>query len=64
MQFHLQGFRPGDSHLTEACPSDAAHTDAVPVQVDVPIVGCSPAGLPLDAHQALAAFFGGFMLPN
>ena len=56
MQFHLNGFRPGDPHISEA---DARHqadgaTDRLPAQVDVLIVGCGPAGLTLAAQ--LAAF--------
>lgn len=54
MQFHLEGFRPGDPHLHEAAAGVAPHTDAVPAQVDVLIVGCGPAGLTLAAQ--LAAF--------
>jgi 3-hydroxybenzoate 4-monooxygenase len=54
MQFHLNGFRPGDPHLQDATPGAAAHTDAVPALVDVLIVGCGPAGLTLAAQ--LAAF--------
>ena len=54
MQFHLDGFRPGDPHLCEAAASATPHTDAVPPQVDVLIVGCGPAGLTLAAQ--LAAF--------
>ena len=54
MQFHLQGFRPGDPHLSDASALAAAHTDALPAQVDVLIVGCGPAGLTLAAQ--LAAF--------
>ena len=54
MQFHLDGFKPGDPHLAEAAASATPHTDAVPTQVDVLIVGCGPAGLTLAAQ--LAAF--------
>ena len=54
MQFHLNGFRPGDPHVAEASAQAAPHTDAVPAQVDVLIVGCGPAGLTLAAQ--LAAF--------
>ena len=54
MQFHLNGFRPGDPHVAEASPLAHAATDAVPSQVDVLIVGCGPAGLTLAAQ--LAAF--------
>jgi 3-hydroxybenzoate 4-monooxygenase len=54
MQFHLNGFRPGDPHVEVAAEHVAAGTDAVPAQVDVLIVGCGPAGLTLAAQ--LAAF--------
>jgi 2-polyprenyl-6-methoxyphenol hydroxylase-like FAD-dependent oxidoreductase len=54
MQFHLDGFTPGDPHLAQASPDAAAHADAVPAQVDVLIVGSGPAGLTLAAQ--LAAF--------
>lgn len=56
MQFHLNGFRPGDPEIPE--PSE--HTipyksaDAVAAEVDVLIVGCGPAGLTLAAQ--LSAF--------
>ncbi len=56
MQFHLDGFRPGDPRIHDAAPNAAAHHDAVPTQVDVLIVGCGPAGLTLAAQ--LAAFPG------
>jgi phenol 2-monooxygenase len=56
MQFHLNGFRPGDPHISEA---DVRHqtvgtTHELPAQVDVLVVGCGPAGLTLAAQ--LAAF--------
>jgi 3-hydroxybenzoate 4-monooxygenase len=54
MQFHLDGFRPGDPHFTQASPLATEHGDATPAQVDVLIVGCGPAGLTLAAQ--LAAF--------
>ncbi|MDE2604550.1 MAG: FAD-binding monooxygenase [Burkholderiales bacterium] len=54
MQFHLDGFQPGDPHISQASPLALPHTDAVPEQVDVLIVGCGPAGLTLAAQ--LAAF--------
>ena len=54
MQFHLNGFRPGDPHLADASPEATPHGDAVPAEVDVLIVGCGPAGLTLAAQ--LAAF--------
>ena len=55
MQFHLDGFRPGDPDLAPA-------VDGVPVagvmpdEVDVLIVGCGPAGLTLAGQ--LSAFPG------
>lgn len=56
MQFHLNGFRPGNPEIHD--PSDAckasANPDALPDQADVLIVGCGPAGLTLAAQ--LAAF--------
>src|SRR5215469_2704603 len=56
MQFHLNGFRPGDPHVYEA---DVRHqaarsADGLPTQIDVLIVGCGPTGLTLAAQ--LAAF--------
>ncbi|HEY4665395.1 MAG TPA: FAD-dependent monooxygenase, partial [Comamonas sp.] len=48
MQFHLQGFRPGDPHVQDA----SAYAHAVPSHVDVLIVGCGPAGLTLAAQLA------------
>ena len=56
MQFHLNGFKPGNPEISEA--GRAAHasqpSDALPEEVDVLIVGCGPAGLTLAAQ--LAAF--------
>lgn len=54
MQFHLNGFKPGDPHVSEASALAARHTDTAPAQADVLIVGCGPAGLTLAAQ--LAAF--------
>src|SRR6516162_5655586 len=56
MQFHLNGFRPGDPQISQA---DVRHQaddtmEALPTQVDVLIVGCGPTGLTLAAQ--LAAF--------
>ena len=51
MQFHLDGFRPGDP---EVAPAAVGVQGALPDEVDVLIVGCGPAGLVLAAQ--LAAF--------
>ena len=50
MQFHLNGFRPGDPAIHDA--ADRAHEP--PDRADVLIVGCGPTGLTLAAQ--LAAF--------
>jgi 2-polyprenyl-6-methoxyphenol hydroxylase-like FAD-dependent oxidoreductase len=55
MQFHLNGFRPGNPDVAE--PSDRARLSSngsLPAEVDVLIVGCGPAGLTLATQ--LAAF--------
>ena len=54
MQFHLNGFRPGDPHIAEPCSAALSPHDAAPSEVDVLIVGCGPAGLTLAAQ--LSAF--------
>jgi phenol 2-monooxygenase len=56
MQFHLNGYRPGDPAIAEAAASRGLSADTMPDQVDVLIVGCGPAGLILAAQ--LAAFPG------
>jgi len=50
MQYHLNGFRPGDPAIEPAYD----HATVAPDRVDVLIVGCGPAGLTLAAQ--LAAF--------
>jgi phenol 2-monooxygenase len=55
MQFHLNGFKPGNPEIAEPA-SPSPHSDALPGEVDVLIVGCGPAGLTLAAQ--LAAFPG------
>lgn len=56
MQFHLNGFEPGDPDISdpEERRGTAAAPRALPREVDVLIVGCGPAGLTLAAQ--LAAF--------
>lgn len=53
MQFHLDGFRPGDPAVSDPRPSDSEN-GSLPSEVDVLIVGCGPAGLTLAAQ--LSAF--------
>jgi phenol 2-monooxygenase len=56
MQFHLNGFEPGDPEIvdrSERYPGLSAQ-GSVPDEVDVLIVGCGPAGLTLAAQ--LSAF--------
>jgi phenol 2-monooxygenase len=56
MQFHLNGFEPGDPEIfdpAERYPAAGAQ-GSVPKEVDVLIVGCGPAGLTLAAQ--LSAF--------
>ncbi len=56
MQFHLNGFEPGDPEIfdpSERYPASGAQ-GSVPAEVDVLIVGCGPAGLTLAAQ--LSAF--------
>lgn len=55
MQFHLNGFRSGDPHVT---PKETAGTayrpgEPLPDSVDVLIVGCGPAGLTLAAQLSV-----------
>ncbi len=54
MQFHLNGFRPGDPAISEPAEGRADTSEGLPAEVDVLIVGCGPAGLTLAAQ--LAAF--------
>jgi phenol 2-monooxygenase (NADPH) len=56
MQFHLNGFEPGDPEVFDRSERDPASgaPGSVPDEVDVLIVGCGPAGLTLAAQ--LSAF--------
>ncbi len=54
MQYHLNGFRPGDPEVYDAAPGRTDSGAELPETVDVLIVGCGPAGLTLAAQ--LAAF--------
>src|SRR3984893_2583818 len=56
MQFHLNGFEPGDPDIsdpTQRYPASVS-SGTVPKEVDILIVGCGPAGLTLAAK--LSAF--------
>lgn len=54
MQFHLNGFQPGDPEIADPAERVQASgaTGPVPDEVDVLIVGCGPAGLTLAAQLA------------
>jgi phenol 2-monooxygenase len=56
VQFHLNGFEPGDPSISDPQQRVAASgaSGAVPEEVDILIVGCGPAGLTLAAQ--LSAF--------
>jgi phenol 2-monooxygenase (NADPH) len=56
MQFHLNGFRPGNPQIAEPALQDptASTVNTLAKNVDVLIIGCGPAGLTLAAQ--LAAF--------
>ncbi|AEQ52091.1 FAD-binding monooxygenase [Pelagibacterium halotolerans] len=54
MQYHFNGFRPGDPDISDAAPGREAGQGDLPDTVDVLIVGAGPAGLTLAAQ--LAAF--------
>jgi len=50
MQYHLNGFQPGDPDVFPAAPS--WRDEGLPAEVDVLIAGCGPAGLCLAAQLA------------
>lgn len=52
MQFHLNGFQPGDPDVFPAAPGHRRAGDALPERVDVLIAGTGPAGLCLAAQLA------------
>src|SRR6516164_4636283 len=56
MQFHLNGFQPGDPDVFDPAERVLASgaSGSLPEEVDVLIVGCGPAGLTLAAQ--LSAF--------
>ena len=52
MQYHVDGFRPGDPRLADAAPGRPIADPGFAEPVDVLIVGCGPAGLTLAAQLA------------
>ncbi|MGJ4903912.1 FAD-binding monooxygenase [Bradyrhizobium sp. HKCCYLRH2060] len=56
MQFHLNGFQPGDPEIFDTAKrvASAGASSPLPAEADVLIVGCGPAGLNLAAQ--LSAF--------
>lgn len=54
MQYHLNGFKPGDPEIFDAAPGRSGQSTELPETVDVLIVGSGPAGLTLAAQ--LSAF--------
>ena len=58
MQFHGNGYEPGDPELNNPAEKfkSTGTSGALPEEIDVLIIGCGPAGLTLAAQ--LAAFPG------
>jgi phenol 2-monooxygenase len=52
VQFHLDGYRPGDPFTADPHPSVADRPDGLPEEVDVLVVGAGPAGMVLAAQLA------------
>src|SRR5436190_19715909 len=52
VQFHLNGFEPGDPEISKPAQRQAASGSSgpAPAEVDVLIIGCGPAGLTLAAQ--------------
>ena len=50
MQFHLNGFKPGDPEILGNERESPNNSKVLPKEVDVIIVGCGPAGLTLAAQ--------------
>ena len=52
MQFYLNGFKPGNPFIADAPETLTPHSNELPKQADVVIVGSGPAGLTLAAQLA------------
>jgi phenol 2-monooxygenase len=52
MQYHQNGFQPGDPDISVTSPNHRTHGDRLPDAVDVLIAGSGPAGLCLAAQLA------------
>lgn len=52
MQYHFNGFRPGDPDISDAAPGRESGQGDLPETLDVLIVGSGPAGLTLAAQFA------------
>lgn len=52
MQFHVEGYRPGNPLVAPPHPAVATRPAGLPDTADVVIVGCGPAGLVLAARLA------------
>ena len=52
MQFHVNGFQPGDPDVFPAAPGHRRAGETLPETVDVLIAGSGPAGLCLAAQLA------------
>jgi hypothetical protein len=59
VQFQLTGFEPGDPTIADPARRDVGSgaSGPLPQQVDVPIIGCGPAGLTLAAQFNMSRMF-------
>ena len=57
MQYHPNGFVPGDPDIAPAEPARAVGENGFPSHVDVIIAGCGPAGLCLPRNWHATPIF-------
>ena len=50
MQFHINGFKPGDPEILDSATQFGEKENILPCEADVVIIGCGPAGLTLAAQ--------------